>query len=160
MLETQWRSWGRADPRWVDAILDWRWTWLVARVALTSPFIVGSIMKLGDLPAAAIEQEHFGLHPGLPWALLTIAVEILGPLMVISGRYAWLGAGMLGVFTGLADLLANRFWEMTGPARFAATNSFFEHIGLIAGFVLAALAAEHARRQHGSLNRPDAPNCV
>jgi uncharacterized membrane protein YphA (DoxX/SURF4 family) len=141
------RNWGRTDPRWVDVILDWRWTWLAARVALTSPYIVGSIMKLGDLPAAALEQEHFGLHPGLSWAVLTITVEIAGPLMIIFGRYAWLGAGMLGVFTGLANVLANRFWEMSGVSRFTATNNFFEHIALIAGLVLAALAAEHAHRR-------------
>jgi uncharacterized membrane protein YphA (DoxX/SURF4 family) len=140
------RAWGRADPGWVDAILDWRWTWLLARVALTGPYIVGALMKLSDLHFAVLEQEHFGLHPGLPWALLTIAVEISGPVLIIAGRYAWLGAGMLGVFTGLANLLANRFWEMTGDARFAATNSFFEHVALIGGFVLAALAAEHAHR--------------
>jgi uncharacterized membrane protein YphA (DoxX/SURF4 family) len=126
-------------------------------VALTSPYIIGSIMKLSDLPGAALEQEHVGLHPGLLWALLTITVEILGPLMVISGRYAWLGAGMLGVFTGLANLLVNRFWEMTGAARFAATNSFFEHMGLIAGFALAALAAEHDHRRQGSCVSLDVP---
>lgn len=126
-------------------------------MALTSPYIIGSIMKLSDLSGAALEQEHVGLHPGLPWALLTIIVEILGPLMVISGRYVWLGAGMLGVFTGLANLLVNRFWEMTGTARFAATNSFFEHIGLIAGFALAALAAEHDLRRRGSRTWPDLP---
>jgi uncharacterized membrane protein YphA (DoxX/SURF4 family) len=137
-------SWGRTDPRWVDAVLDWRWTWLAARIALSGPYIVGALMS--DLRSAALEQEHFGLHPGLPWALLTIAVEISGPLMIISGRFVWLGAGMLGVFTGLANLLANSFWEMTGDARFAATNGFFEHIALIAGFVLAALAAEHEQR--------------
>ena len=119
-------------------------------MALTSPNIIGSIMKLSDLPGAALEQERAGLDPGSPRALLTITVEILGPLMVMSGRYAWLGAGMLGVFTGLAILLVNRFWEMAGAARFVATNSFFEHIGLIAGFALAALAAEHDHRQHGS----------
>lgn len=142
---------GKTDPRWVDAILDWPLTWLAARIALTGPFIVGAAMKLSDLSAAVLEQEQVGIHPGLPWALLTIAVEIIGPLLIISGRFIWLGAGMLGVFTGLANLLVNRFWEMTGPARFAATNGFFEHIALIAGFVLAALAAEHEER--GRRNR-------
>jgi uncharacterized membrane protein YphA (DoxX/SURF4 family) len=140
------RKWGRTDPRWVDAILDWRWTWLAARIALTAPFIVAGLMKLIDLHGAVLEQEHFGLRPGLPWALLTIAVEITGPALIISGRFVWLGAGMLGVFTGLADLLANRFWEMSGAERFAATNGFFEHIALIAGFILAALTAEHENR--------------
>lgn len=137
---------GESDPNWVDAILDWPPTWLVARIALTGPFMVGAAMKLADLHAAVLEQEQVGMHPGLPWALLTIAVEIIGPLLIISGRFVWLGAGMLGVFTGLANLLVNRFWEMDGAARFAATNGFFEHVALIAGFILAALVAEHAQR--------------
>jgi hypothetical protein len=34
-----------------------------------------------------------------------------------------------------------------GPARFGATNAFFEHLGLIGGFVLAALVAEQAKRR-------------
>jgi len=32
----------------VDAILDWRWTWLIARISLTGPFMVGAFMKLSD----------------------------------------------------------------------------------------------------------------
>lgn len=134
------------DPRWVDAILDWRWTWLAARVALTGAYILGGLTKALDFPAAVAEQEHFGLHPGWLWAALTIFVELVGPALIISGRLVWLGAGMLGVFTGLAALVANNFWALTGQARFAATNAFFEHLGLIAGFVLAALIAEHAQR--------------
>jgi uncharacterized membrane protein YphA (DoxX/SURF4 family) len=43
---------------------------------------------------------------------------------VISGRFVWFGAGTLAVFTAIADLLANRFWTMTGEARFNATNGF------------------------------------
>jgi uncharacterized membrane protein YphA (DoxX/SURF4 family) len=135
------------DPRWVDAVLDWRWTWLVARIALTGAYILGGLTKLADFPAAVAEQKHFGLHPGAFWAAATIAVELIGPALVISGRWVWLGAGMLGVFTGLAALLANNFWTLQGQARFAATNAFFEHIGLIAGFVMAALIAEHAGRE-------------
>ena len=55
---------------------------------------------------------------------------------------------MLGVFTVLAALTANAFWAMPqGPERFTATNAFFEHIGLIGGFVLAALVAERAERR-------------
>jgi uncharacterized membrane protein YphA (DoxX/SURF4 family) len=134
------------DPRWVDAILDWRWTWLVARIGLTSAFILGAVLKLSDFPSAVAEQESYGLHPGWLWAALTIAVEVTGPVLIISGRWVWLGAGMLGVFTGLAAIIADPFWTMTGQARFMATATFFEHIGLIAGFVMAALIAEHANR--------------
>lgn len=55
-----------------------------------------------------------------------------------SGRYVWLGAGMLAVFTGATEIVAHRFWELSGAAEFAARNEFFEHIGLIAGFILIA----------------------
>jgi hypothetical protein len=83
-----------ADPRWVDTILDWRGTWLAARIALTGAFI--------------------------------------------------LGAGALGVLTAIATVTANSFWALEGHARFVAANTFFEHISIIAGFVMAALIAEHA----------------
>jgi uncharacterized membrane protein YphA (DoxX/SURF4 family) len=146
------------DPRWVDAILDWRWTWLIARILLTGAYIVGGLTKLVDFKDAVAEQEHIGLHPGWAWATLTIFVELVGPALVISGRLVWLGAGMLGVFTGLAAVMANNFWALEGAARFAAFNAFFEHLGLIAGFVMAALIAEHAQRRHGPQAGPASRN--
>ena len=139
----------RADPRWVDAVLDWRWTWFAARVALVGAYVFGGLTKLLNYPAAIAEQEHFGLTPGWLWAGLAITVEIVGSVLVISGRYVWLGAGALGVLTAIATYVANDFWNLQGTARFMAANTFFEHIGLIAGFVTAALIAEHARRTFG-----------
>ena len=136
-----------ADPRWVDAILDWRWTWLVARLGLCGAYLIGGVTKLSNFAAAAAEQEHFGLRPGWLWAVATIVVEIGAPLLLIAGRLVWLAAGALGVLTFVAMLAANDFWTMQGGARFAATNAFFEHIGLIAGFVMTALIAEHAQRE-------------
>jgi uncharacterized membrane protein YphA (DoxX/SURF4 family) len=126
-------------PRFVEAILAWRGTSFVARLALVSAYIVGAANKLGDFPGAIAEQAHFGMSPPILWALLTIAVEIIGPILILTGRLVWLGAGMLGVFTTLAAITANSFWTMTGPERFAATNAFFEHIGLVGGFILIAM---------------------
>lgn len=135
-------------PRVVDAILDWRWTGFLARLALVGAYLLGGIMKASDWSAAVAEQTHFGMHPPALWAALTIAIEIVGPLLILSGRFVWLGAGMLGVFTLFAAITANAFWAMpTGQDRFMATNAFFEHLGLIGGFILAALVAElEARR--------------
>jgi uncharacterized membrane protein YphA (DoxX/SURF4 family) len=132
------------DPHWVDAILDWRGTWLAVRIALSSAYVLGGMTKLANFSGAVAEQEHFGLTPGWLWASLAILVELLGSALVISGRLVWLGAGALGVLTAIATLTANRFWTMDGDARFTATNAFFEHVGLIAGFVMVALIAAHA----------------
>lgn len=136
-----------ADPLFVDAILDWPPTWFVARLLLVGAYLVGALAKLGDWPGAVAEQAHFGMAPPALWAGVTIAVELIGPALILVGRLVWLGAGMLGVFTVLAASLANPFWALQGAARFAATNAFFEHLGLAGGFVLAALVAEHARRE-------------
>ena len=136
--------------RFVDAILDWRWTAFLARLALVGAYLLGGIVKASDWSAAVAEQAHFGMHPATFWAALTIAVEIIGSLLILSGRLVWLGAGMLGVFTLFAAITANAFWAMpAGQARFMATNAFFEHLGLIGGFALVAIVAKAAQR-----NRP------
>jgi uncharacterized membrane protein YphA (DoxX/SURF4 family) len=136
------------DPRFVDAILDWRPTWFLARLLLVGAYLLGGLVKLADWPGAVAEQAHFGMHPPALWAGLTIAVELVGPVLILTGRWIWLGAGMLGVFTLLAAFTANAFWTMPpGPERFGATNAFFEHLGLIGGFILAALVAEQAKRR-------------
>jgi len=136
------------DPRFVDAILDWRPTWFLARLLLVGAYLLGGLVKLADWQGAVAEQTHFGMHPPALWAALTIAVELVGPVLILTGRWIWLGAGMLGVFTLLAAFTANAFWTMPpGPERFGATNAFFEHLGLIGGFFLAALVAEQAKRR-------------
>ncbi|WP_068090104.1 DoxX family protein [Novosphingobium rosa] len=129
-------------PRPVEAILDWAGTGLIARLALSSAYLLGGVVKLTDFPGAIAEQAHFGMPYPTLFAILTIAVELIGPALILSGRLVWLGAGMLGVFTALAAITANAFWTMpTGPERFGATNAFFEHIGLVGGFILTALLA-------------------
>ena len=135
-------------PRFVGAILDWRWTGFLARLALVGAYLLGGIVKASDWTAAVAEQTHFGMSPPALWAALTIVVEIVGPLLILSGRLVWLGAGMLGIFTLFAAITANAFWAMpAGQERFMAANAFFEHLGLIGGFVLAAVVAEiEARR--------------
>jgi len=135
------------DPRWVDAMLEWRGTWFVSRIVLTAVFLIGGVTKLLNFPAAVAEQDQLGLHPGAVWAALAIVVELVGPVLVISGHFVWLGAGALGVLTAIAAVAAHPFWELQGPARLMAINYFFEHLALIAGCVLAALLAEHADRE-------------
>lgn len=130
----------KQTPSFVGAVLDFTPTAFLARLALVSAYLVGGVNKLGDWPAALAEQMHFGLAPPELWAAITIAVELIGPLLILSGRLVWLGAGMLGMFTFFAALVANAFWVMPeGPERFGAMNAFFEHIGLVGAFVLVAI---------------------
>jgi uncharacterized membrane protein YphA (DoxX/SURF4 family) len=131
-------AWLKQDPVWVNEILHWQWVWFSARVALTSAYLLGGLTKLLDFSAAIAEQERFGFRPGWVWAALTILIEIGGSVLVLSGCAVWLGAGALGCLTAVAMLRADNFWTRSGQERLTLANTFFEHLGLIAGFVLVA----------------------
>ena len=134
-------------PRWISATLSTPGLLPIARVALVSAFLIGGIQKLADFPAAIAEQAHFGLQPAGLWAVAAIVVELGGSILVIVGRWVWLGAGGLGVLTAVSMLVANNFWAQTGHDRFMATNAFFEHLGLIAGLVLITAFSPHERQR-------------
>jgi uncharacterized membrane protein YphA (DoxX/SURF4 family) len=118
--------------------------WL-ALLALCAAYLEGGIVKAADFAGAVAEMRHFGLAPAAPLALLTIVVEIGAPLLILTGIRRWAGALVLAGFTLFATCVANRFWELGLPERFMAANAFFEHIGLIGGFLLVAW---HDLRQH------------
>ena len=111
--------------------------WL-ALLALCAAYLQGGLVKAFDFTGAVAEMQHFGLQPPVPLALATIALELVAPLLILSGRWRWLGALALAAFTLGATFIANRFWDASGPERFGLTNAFFEHWGLAGGFVLVA----------------------
>jgi uncharacterized membrane protein YphA (DoxX/SURF4 family) len=136
---------GTYAPRWIETILYWDATAYAARAALASAYLIGGIAKLGDFPAAVAEQAHFGLQPAPLWAVLAIVVEIAGALLLVTGRLVWLAAGALSALTAVAMLVANDFWAQQGHDRFVAFKVFFEHLGLIGGFALAAILAQRKK---------------
>jgi uncharacterized membrane protein YphA (DoxX/SURF4 family) len=112
-----------------------RW---IALLALCAAYLQGGFDKATDFAAAEAEMAHFGVTPPGPFAALTIAVEVGGSFLVLSGLYRWLGALGLAGFTLFASMLANRFWDVPGPTRIPLENAFFEHLGLAGGFLLVA----------------------
>lgn len=113
---------------------------------LCSAYLQGGLLKAFDFPSAIAEMQRFGLAPALPFALVAIAGELGGSILVVTGWLRWLGAAYLGVFTLVATFVANRFWESSGPARMMAENGFFEHHGLAGAFFLVAWIDVRSRR--------------
>lgn len=112
-----------------------RW---IALLGLCSAYLQGGIVKAVDYAGAVAEMHHFGLAPAGPLVIVTILIELIAPLLILSGVYRWLGAIVLAGFTVVATMLANRFWEAGSPDRLALANAFFEHLGLVGGFLLVA----------------------
>ena len=130
----------------IAALLDAPGMALTGRVLLTSPFWISGLLKLFDFRSAIDEAAHFGLEPAVLVAGMVIFLQIGGSLAVILGRWTWLGAGALGVFTALANFVGHAFWIIPDPmARFHDMNAFIANLGLIGGLVLAAILAEGRR---------------
>ena len=119
----------------------------IALLGLCAAYIQGGLDKLLDFNAAIAEAQHFGLPFATAAACATIVTELAGSALILTGVYRWLGALWLAGFTLIATFVANRFWELQLPERFMVENSFFEHLGLVGGFLLVAWL--DLRKTHG-----------
>ena len=114
------------------------WLQRAALLLLCAAYLQGGFAKLGDFSAAQAEMRHFGLTPAGLIAALVLTLELGASVLVISGWWRWLGAAALAAFTLAANFMANRYWELNGMERFMAENGFYEHLGLVGGFLLVA----------------------
>ena len=114
------------------------WVQGLALLLLCAAYLQGAFDKARDFPGAVAEMRQFGLAPAAALAAATIVLEFVASVMVVTGRYRWLGALALAGFTVLASLLVDRFWAVPAPQRRRAANAFFEHLGLAGAFLLVA----------------------
>lgn len=121
-------------PRWLGARAC-RWLGLLG---LCAAYLQGGLVKSLDFGGAVAEMQHFGIAPAAPFAAATVALELGASIAILFGWWRWLAALALAAFTLAATFMANRFWELAPPARFMAANGFFEHLGLVGGFLLVA----------------------
>ena len=123
-----------ARPVFGSAAIRW-----LAYLGLCAAYLQGGFNKLTDFNGALGEMTHFGLQPAALFAVMVIVLELGASAMILTGRMRWLGALALAAFTLMATFLALRYWELpAGPERFGAANSFYEHLGLVGGFLLVA----------------------
>ncbi|PZP28213.1 MAG: hypothetical protein DI603_19900 [Roseateles depolymerans] len=120
-----------AEPLW----------WRVLLLLLSSAYLQGGLVKLSDFAGAQAEMTHFGLQPAAPFAAAVIVLELVAPLLIVFGPLRWrrLAALALAGFTLAASLMANAFWAAAPELRMPLMNAFFEHLGLVAGFVIVAM---------------------
>ena len=122
----------------IEPLVATRPVQFIALLGLCAAYIQGGLDKLFDFNAAVAETQSFGLPFAAPITGVTILTELVASALILTGTYRWLGALCLAGFTLLATFVANRFWEMPPPQRFMVENSFFEHLGLVGGFLLVA----------------------
>lgn len=108
-------------------------------LGVCAAYLQGGVNKLMNFQGAIAEMNHFGFAPAPLFAVLVIVLELGASFMILFGFLRWLAALALGCFTLVATFIALRFWELPdGVERFSTANSFFEHLGLVGGFILIA----------------------
>ena len=133
-------------PEFVHAILEWPWTWLIARFALVAMFLASGLSKIVKFSGGVAEMVEAGMPAPVPMAALSVFVELTGSALVLINSWVWLGAGMLGVFTAIGAVTTHAFWKMSGRAQKEAIQVFSMHFAVIAALILDALLAERIDR--------------
>jgi transmembrane protein len=114
-------------------------TGLLLRLLLCSAYVWSGVTKLIAFHATA---NHFSTRFQLPAphaaVALTICVQLTGSAMFITGWMAAAAAVALAVFTMVATVIVYPFWKMTGVERARNTETFLEHVGLAAAFLILA----------------------
>ena len=127
-------------PNWVAATLESRLFLLLARIVLTTPFWGAGIQHLVQYQTIPGEMAHFGLSPAMPYAVGLIVTLFGGSALAIAGgKWSWLGAGWLGVFTALTIPICHAFWNMQGAEAMNEFRTVMEHISIIGGLMVVAI---------------------
>ncbi len=120
---------------------------LVIRLTLSTMFWTSGIEKVLNWDASLGEMAHFGLLPAPLFAAATVATLFGGPILFLSRKYVWIGAGWMAVFTLLTIPIVHNFWAMTGPEKVGEWRTAMEHISVVGGLAMAAALASRDQAQ-------------
>lgn len=124
----------------IQNIMESKALWWAARLMLSVVFVSSGMAKLIDFNGGVAEMTQAGLEPAAFYNIAVALTLLGGTAMLFTGRFIWLGAGMLGVFLMLTILVVHRFWALPEPQAKLALFWALEHISLMGGLVAASIA--------------------
>lgn len=111
-------------------------TALVARIALSTIFLVAGYGKLSD-PAGSVAYMN---SAGVPAAGLLVYVagmaELLGGLSLLFGFLTRIGALGLTAFLVVTSVFFHDFWNLAGAERVAQTVQFTKNLSIMGGLLM------------------------
>jgi uncharacterized membrane protein YphA (DoxX/SURF4 family) len=117
---------------------------IVLRALLCSAYIWSGVTKLIDFNATSRHfANRFRIKAPRTAVAATIVVQLAGSAMFILGWRSAIAAMVLAAFTMAATFIAYPFWSMTGVERMRNIETFLEHVGLSAAFLLLAWPLAH-----------------
>ena len=127
----------------IATVLKSGWLYFIGMVVATSAFWQSGFTKLFDFAGAQGEMAHFNLNPPVFFAIGTIIIQLGGSALMIFGkRLAWIGAGVLALFTLGTIPIAHAFWKFQGQEAFTERMFANANLTIVGALILAAIAAE------------------
>ena len=114
---------------------------LVARVLLASIFLISGVRKIMAFPIVAGMMAGKGFP--MPEAMLglTIALELVGGVLLILNVMARPVALALAAFTFVAGAIFHNFWAKAGlppPEYNSELNHFLKNVAIVGGLLMVA----------------------
>lgn len=124
----------------LQRMLESKTLWLIARLLLCVVFVSSGLAKLIDFNCGVAEMAQAGLEPAAFYNVVVALTLLGGSVLLLTGHFVWLGAGVLGVFLFLTILVVHRFWALPEQQAKIALFWALEHISVIGGLMAAAIA--------------------
>lgn len=110
---------------------------LAGRICLAALFLPSGIGKIGNFAGFTGFLAGKGLPAAPVLAGLTVAVEIIGPVLLILGLFPRITAIVLGGFTLVATLVSHQFWTFPDAAAQSAQQiQFLKNVGIMGAMML------------------------
>jgi len=111
---------------------------VLGRALLGGLFVAGGIRHFFILPAVTAAIAARGIPAPRLVLLAGSAFEVVAGALLLLGLFVPWASLALAVFTIAASVMLVNFWDMEGPAREAAWNTFQSNLAIIGGLFVAA----------------------
>jgi putative oxidoreductase len=104
---------------------------LVARLLVTSEFLVAVRGKIFDWAGQAAYMQSKGMTMIIPLLAMALVIEAVGSLCLITGYRARTVAAVMFVYLGIVSVRLHAFWNQTGNAAGMNETQFFKNLGMM-----------------------------
>ncbi|MEL6663092.1 MAG: DoxX family protein [Pseudomonadota bacterium] len=118
---------------------------LIGRFLLGLYFLLPGLMKPASPTETIAYMQSHAIAFAAPLMWLSALVNIVGGLLLMSGRYVRLVAYGSVIYVLLVNGLLHDFWTMEGDNAARETQNFVKNMGIVAG--LLVLAGHAPKRQ-------------
>ncbi|EJN08413.1 DoxX family protein [Herbaspirillum sp. YR522] len=116
----------------------------IGRILLASLFVISGIFKIMGFAGTVAYFTGLGLPVPTLAVLVTIAVEVGGGLLLMTGRGVKPVALVIAVFTVGATVSAHHFWNLEGAAAQAQLTHFLKNVSIIGALLLVSSIDQEA----------------